>query len=431
MEKLIHRNLLDAISKHLDDEKIIGIRGPRQSGKSTLLEMLRQKLIENGVDEKSLTFLTFEDPSVLEAFISDPRRMLKSYMSDGSKHVFLLDEVQYDKEAGRHLKLVFDTMKNLKIFITGSSSMEMSQVSKSLVGRILLYELLPLSFGEYLNYKDVHLYRIFAENNKIFKDIINGKTSPEVKLNSIFLDEINREFMEYSTFGGYPDVVKHQKNDEKIEILKNIYTTYIGKDVVTLYGIEDTMKLRKVLIILSAQIGSLLNYNTMAREVNAYYKEFIKHIDVLEQTYVVKLVRPFSRNLRTELRKNPKVYFIDIGMRNYMVNNFNELGRREDAGHVAENLVFSEISRTLEPNQSLQFWRTLAKAEVDFILWSGEDIVPLEVKFSSLKTAEISKGMHSFISAYKPKVAVIATKDFIGNASVGSTMVFFIPIAFI
>lgn len=429
MERLIERDVLEAISRHLHDEKIIGIRGPRQSGKSTVLEMVKKKLLEEGIPPKDITLLTFEDPAVLDAFMSEPRGMLRGYMAGGSRHIFLLDEIQYDKDAGKHLKLVFDTMKDVKLVITGSSSLDVAQVSKFLVGRILMYELFPLSFGEYLRYKDEMLYRVFKENNSKFRSLL--KNGGSVKLNGLFLGEMNKALIEYVTYGGYPDVVKHSAAGERIEILKNIYATYIGKDVATLFGIEDAMKLRKILVMLALQIGSLLNYNGLATETSAYYKELMTYIKVLEETYVISIVRPFHRNLRTELRKNPKAYLIDAGMRNCLINNFNSLDRREDAGHIAENFVFSELSKALEPNQSLHFWRTLAKAEVDFVIWDSMSLVPVEVKFSAIKAPAISRGMNSFISAYNPKIAIVATRDFIGKEKVKSTTVFFMPIAFI
>ncbi len=430
MDRIITRDLLETVSRHLDDEKIIGVRGPRQSGKSTLLKLVKQRLIERGVPEKSITLLTFEDPGVLDDFVKDPVRMLKSYVAGDSRHYFLLDEVQYDKGAGKRLKLVFDTMEGVKLIVTGSSSLDIAQVSKFLVGRMLMYELYPLSFGEYLRYEDERLYRIFMENNEGVCAVLAGK-AVELELDGTSLGEINSHFMKYITYGGYPDVARHANNTDKMELLKNIYTTYVGKDIATLFGIDDTMKLRRVLIILASQIGSLANYNDLANNTGTYYKELMQYMGVLEETYIINQLRPFHKNMKTELRKNPKIYMLDLGMRNYLVNNFNDLERREDAGHIVENFAFSELFRNLEPNRSLYFWRTLTKAEVDFILWDQNAAIPIEIKFSGFRNAEITRGMRSFISEYKPRVAGVATRDFIKEVKIDSTAVFFVPVAFL
>ena len=122
---------------------------------------------------------------------------------------------------------------------------------------------------------------------------------------------------------------------------------------------------------------------------------------------------------------------LDTGLHNYLINNFNDLDKRGDSWHIIENFVFNELYRTLQPNQQLNFWRTLAKAEVDFVFTTGDTVVPIEVKFSNFRKPEVGRGMRSFIETYDPKVAIIATKDFIGRVKIEKTAVFFIPVAFL
>ena len=125
------------------------------------------------------------------------------------------------------------------------------------------------------------------------------------------------------------------------------------------------------------------------------------------------------------------MYLLDSGLRNYISNDFNGLDNRNDAGHLVENFVFNQLHGILQPNQQLNFWRTLGKAEVDFVLSTGREVIPIEVKFSPMKKPEINKGMNSFIEKYKPRSAIVATKDFAGKMHVGKTVVHFIPVAFI
>jgi hypothetical protein len=430
MEAIIERDLLGVLEKHLNDNEIIAIRGARQTGKSTLLGLISEKLLEKGIPQKQIIYITFEDPHLLDDFSNDPKGFLASYINGDLKHYFLIDEIQYDKQAGKHMKLVFDTISNIKIIMTGSSSLEISQISKFLVGRVYLYELYGLSFGEYLKYRDERLFKIYGNNSKISQSLMEAGRQPP-KFDRTALDEINKELNTYLVYGSYPEVAKHENNNDKAEVIKNIYITYIGKDVTSLLGITDSSAFRKVLSLLSLQIGSLLNYNELAKESQTYYKQVLGYIAALEETYIAKLLRPFHKNLGTELRKNPKIYMLDTGLRNYISNSFNGLDNRDDAGHLVENFVFNQLYRNLQPNQQLNFWRTLGKAEVDFVFSNGSLIVPIEVKFSNMRKPEINRGMNSFIERYKPKYAIVATKDFEGKMSVDKTDIYFIPVAFI
>ncbi len=432
MQEMIERELLDSLRKHTADDKILAIRGARQTGKSTLLNLLIENLEKEGVDTGNITYLTFEDPQILDDFVKDPRALLNSYIKEGvsARHYFLLDEVQYDKGAGKRLKLISDTMKGIKVIITGSSSLEISQISKFLVGRVYLYDLYGLSFGEYLRYADERLYRIYMKANGSLKLLLEGKWKG-LEIESVALSAIGKELNSYIVYGSYPEVAKHKNKEGKIEVIKNIYMTYIGKDVTSLLGITDSASFRKVLGLLSADIGSLVNYNELAKETQTYYKQLLGYISALEDTYITRMVRPFHKSLRTELRKNPKIYVLDTGLRNYLINNFNDLDKRDDSGHLVENFVFNELYRNLQPNQQLNFWRTLSKAEVDFVFTNGNLIVPIEVKFSSFRKPEVSRGMRSFIMAYSPEIAIIVTKDFTGTRRIGKTRVFFVPVAFL
>jgi uncharacterized protein len=139
-------------------------------------------------------------------------------------------------------------------------------------------------------------------------------------------------------------------------------------------------------------------------------------------------LKPFHRNLVTELRKNPKVYFFDFGLRNYAIGNFSKTEMRDDCGKLAENFVLNELKND---NFSVNFWRTTAKAEVDFVLSSVKEIIPLEVKFEKMKKEKTTKSFHSFLNSYKPKRAVMVTRDFWGKTKFGKTNVKFVPVVYL
>ena len=422
------RILFEQIKRWIDRREIITIKGPRQSGKTTLLEMTREWLLKKGIKEENIIYTTFEDREALEKFSLNPKDFVRRFVSEEEKYYFLIDEVHYCKDVGQKLKLLYDLYKNVKFIITGSSSLEItSETAKFLVGRMFSFELLPFGFYEFLLTKDKKLAKIFLERKeKINKFIFEGKDF-EIK-NDIFINEFLKYLDEYLVYGGYPEVLKAKKEDEKKIVLKNIFNTYLEKDIVSYLQLTDTIKFRKLVSSLSFLIGNMISYDKLVSSCNSYFKEIIHMLDVLQQTYIIKLLRPFRKNLVTELRKNPKVYFFDYGTRNYSINNFNSIFFRNDAGFLAENFVSNEIETE---NFLINFWRTTAKAEVDFVLSSTNEIIPIEVKFENFKREEITRSMRSFIEAYKPKCALILTKDYWGEMIVNKTKIKFVPVCYV
>ena len=209
-------------------------------------------------------------------------------------------------------------------------------------------------------------------------------------------------------------------------ILKNIYETYIGREIIELLKIHDVYKFRKLTTLLSSQLGGMINYNSIASLCNSYYKEVLEILEILEETFVIRTIRPYHKNLKTELRKNPKVYFFDPGLRNYLLGNFNDLEKRTDTGVLVENFVLNQLSYLTE---KINYWRTLGKAEVDFILTFGGELVPVEVKFTPRPA--ISRGFRSFISAYNPTRALVITKGYWDEIKIGKTLVKFIPACYV
>lgn len=423
----LERNLFDGVKKWIDRREIIAIKGPRQSGKTTLLEMIRRWLINSKkVKEENIVSVSFEDREILEKFSVDPRGFVERYIKNERIYLFL-DEVHYCNELGHKLKLIYDSFRNVKLIITGSSSLELtSQTAKYLVGRIFSFELLPFSFYEFLLARDERLAKIYLDRKKEVRNFILRGKNLELR-KDIHIKEISRYLEEYLIYGGYPEVIKTGNREEKQIILKNIYDTYVEKDILSYLQISDTLKFRKVVSLVSFSIGNILSYESLANNSASYYKEILKLIDVLEQTYVIKRLRPFYKNLVTELRKNPKVYFYDLGLRNYAINNFNTIGLRDDVGRIAENFVFSDLGYE---GFSLNFWRTTGKAEVDFVISDVKEVIPIEVKFERMKKKKFGKSFYSFLDAYKPKRGVIVTRDYWGEMKIGKTNVKFIPIVY-
>ncbi len=378
----INRFLEEDIRKYLNKREIIAVIGPRQSGKTTLLRHFYENC-------KNAIFLDFEDRQTLELFSEDIDSFIELYVK---KHDYVfIDEFQYAKEGGKSLKYIYDNCK-AKIIISGSSASELSiQSIKHLVGRIFVFTLYPFSFEEYLDYKNKDLCDIWRKG-KLKKPIIN---------------RILPYFKEFCIYGGYPRVVLSVDKSEKEIVLRNIYNTYFLKEIKEILNLPEDYKLSRLIHALSLQIGNIINYKELSDITGFNYNDLLKHINVIEKTFIIERSLPFHTNKRTELVKSPKVFFVDPGFRNTVIKNFQPIENRSDKGSLYENFVASEL---LKAGIELKYWRTKSMAEVDFVIEKNGKVVPLEIK-SNLVRPNFSKSFLSFLEKYKPKKSFILSEN--------------------
>lgn len=379
----IPRFIEDKIRKYLHTPEIIAVIGPRQSGKTTLLSHLQKEM-------GSSRMITFEDVDVRLLFEKDIHTFIDLYVKPS--HCLLIDEFQYAREGGQKLKLIFDTVADKKIFISGSSLIDLTISSvRSLVGRIFTFTLYPLNFSEFLSFRDPDLF------------LLREKAQKEV-LSEPLRKRFFSLFEEFLRFGGYPRVVTATDEDEKKEVLKNLVNLYLLRDVRDIIGLADDYAIVQLIRSLALQIGNVLVYQELQNATGQSAAAVRKYLNMLEKTYVLSLVRPYFTNKRLELVKNPKVYFIDTGLRNAVVGHFQPLVLRSDKGALYENHVFSE---RIKADRQVKFWRTKSGAEVDFVIDSS---VPVEVK-SHLSGPVIGKSLYSFIEKYRPEKAYILNEN--------------------
>lgn len=408
----VHRDLEKEIAPFLKRKEILAVVGARQAGKTTFLQRLFSELKKT----KKAEYLTFERENSLSLFesIEDFRDYYKEYKT------IIIDEFHYATDGGKKLKYLFDTAKT-KFIISGSSSLELSfETGKYLVGRMIKFPLYPFSFREFLSFKNKKLFALLSLRiGDILSDRFNFKRSFGREINS----QLENYFEEYLIFGGYPAVVLAKTKKEKIKILESILENYLLKDIKALLNLKSSRELLKISEFLSAQIGELLNYRELSNVSNLPYKEVIRHLEILENTFIVSLLRPFFVNSRTELVKTPKVYFIDTGFRNYLLSDFKEFQKRSDGGRLVENFVFTALKR--RNLDKINFWRTKSKAELDFVVQKESKIVPIEVKYST--KPKIGKSAYSFIEKFSPPRLYIFTRGYIGEAKIKNCKIKFVP----
>ncbi len=372
---VIRQKYLDKIIKAFKYVPIVVLIGSRQVGKTHLMKSINLKgdtIFLNGQDSEIANY--FAKYSIIEGY-------LKPRLNNHLKGNLIIDEFQYIPEISVMLKLLTDNNPDLKILCSGSSSLDIIQkVNESLAGRVRIINVYSLSFEEYLLFTDKKLHKIFQNYRE--------DTEYEIIEQSI-LQKLN----EYLIYGGFPRQALVNDYDTKTELIDDIYKTYLIKDVRSYIRNEDTVGFNKLLRLLASQIGNLINVNELSKISGLSYKKCDEYIYLLEQMYIIKLVEPYSTNKRKVISKMKKVYFTDLGLRNRIYNNFNEIEFRNDNGAIFENYVFLEISRIISNSASINFYRTNDGAEIDFIIQTMKNIYAAEVKYSTFKNAKAYKNL--------------------------------------
>ena len=415
--RYIHRELEKSIKPFLKRKEVLAIVGSRQVGKTTFLKYLASQLEKQG---KLIKFITFEKRGDLQLFdnVEDFKELHQKYQ------VVIIDEFQYAQDGGRKLKYLFDTTKT-KYIISGSSSLDIKfQTGKYMVGRMFKFMLWPFSFREYLSFANRELYQALVSR---IPDAFS--VSKKEAFGSEINSRLEKLFEDYLVFGGYPAVVLAKTRREKGKILESILENYLLKDIRTLLQLSTESELIQLVKLFATQIGNLINYTELSNTSGLNYKGVLQHLEILKQTYVVDLIRPYFTNKRTEISKNPKVYFIDTGFKNLALSDFRKLEPRKDAGALVENYVFMALKRKTNGFKNINFWRTKSKAEVDFVIQKENKIIPLEVKYSSSPSA--GKSFYSFINKFSPEKGYIFTRGFFDVRRIGETKVCFIPVYYL
>ncbi|NVO04017.1 MAG: ATP-binding protein [Bacteroidetes bacterium] len=385
MEKIIfERKLYSEIKKFLDDDEIIVIHGARQVGKTSLM-----KFIHSHLKKSNAYFIDLEDFGFLEICnkgVDELIKYLNARNYDLEKHLYLfIDEIQYLENPSSFLKIIFDHYKGkIKLIVSGSSSFEIKTKFKdSLVGRTINFELFPLSFDEYLLFKGYSLKKMAILPEKI----------------NIELREL---YSEYAVTGGYPSIVLEPVLEKKERKLKQIINTYLKVDIRDIGRIRNLQKFNNLLEIVASQQGNLLNINELSITTGLAMQTIEEYLFILENTYVIKLVRPFYRNIRSELIKMPKLYFEDTGIASIIAN---KTFPNSISGSCFENTVFSELQKHFG-SENLHYWRTNKGQEVDFVL-NAKKPIPIEVKLTF--TGKELTGLKYFCEKYNIEKATIIT----------------------
>jgi predicted AAA+ superfamily ATPase len=404
----IKRILEQRVVAHIARPEITLIVGPRQVGKTTLITQIADQLkLQN---KKVLTLnLDIEDDFALFATQSQVINRLKLEFGSEKGYVFI-DEVQRKEDAGRFFKGIYDMKLPYKFVLTGSGSVELKEkISESLAGRKQLFEMLPVSFLEFLDYKTNYTY--------------SDRLQQFITANDPRLGYLLEEYLQ---FGGYPRVITSDTLERKRSEMQEIYTSYLEKDIIQLLKIQKSESFTKLLTLLASQLGNGVNVAELSTTIGIDSDTVKNYLWYLQKTYIVQVCTPFYTNTRSELTKMPVVYFRDLGMRNYAQNRFRHFDMNVEGGHLFENFVLNHLEdtfRDLDP--TINYWRTKDGAEVDFIFKVGATVIPIEVKYQKLTKPNPGRAMHNFISKYSPKHALIVNLELNKRLIIANTEVLF------
>ena len=407
---MIKRKLFSELINHLPQKEMSLIIGPRQAGKTTLMEMLKERLDTSG--ERTL-FLNLDIEWDRPHFESQAALLKKLELELGRQRGYVfVDEIQRKDDAGLFLKGLFDLKLPYKFILSGSGSLELKQkIHESLVGRKRVFELSTVTFEEFINHRTDYRY----EENL-------------VEFLAIETNRAQQLLFEYMQFGGYPRVVMAAEQREKLRLIDEIYRSVLEKDIVYLLKLDKPDVFSALIKVLAGQVGQLMNYSEMASTLNVSFSTVKKYLWYAQKIFLVELIAPYARNVRKEISKSPKPYFGDLGFRNYSLGLFGRLESPFEGGFIFENLIFLLLRQKLRFKPArLHYWRTKDKAEVDFVIEAGKRLIPVEVKYKRLKQDKVPASLRRFIDKYKPEQAYIINLGLSKTLKIDKTTLFFLP----
>jgi len=273
----------------------------------------------------------------------------------GDNKLVIIDEAQRVRNIGLKLKLLIDNYPEIQLLVTGSSSLDLSnEVSEPLTGRCDEFWLFPLSTKE-----------VWQKSDKISRD---------------------RDLEKWLVYGSYPGVWSLDSNEEKSIKIKQLASNYLYKDVLKFNEVKNSETILKLLQALALQIGSEVSFNELATTIGVSKQTIASYVDLLEKVFVVFSLKPYSGNLRQALNKKRKIYFLDVGIRNAIINNQNPLAIRDDVGKLWENFIIAEKYKSqlgLGYKTNLYFWRTYEGQEIDLVEDKGGELKGFEIKLKS------------------------------------------------
>lgn len=371
---MIPRILINSILENLKPGFVTGLFGARRTGKTYLMEHVKSR-----IKDKSILMVNGENLDVSEILSSQRLSILKQFTA-GYDYIFI-DEAQKIPAIGINLKLIVDSIPKIGIFVTGSSSFDLkNKIGEPLTGRSKYFFLYPVAQME------------------LQEDFLQSKENLETRL----------------IYGSYPQVITAETEEQKNDILISIKNGVLLRDILELDNLKDSLFIISLLRLIAFQIGNDISHNELASSLGVSKNTVSRYLDLLEKCYVIFSLQGFSRNLRKEISKSKRYFFVDNGIRNTIISNFNRFSLRDDTGRLWENYCISERMKRnhyLSKSCNYYFWRTYQQKEIDLIEESGGELSGYEFKWSEKKI----KPPKEFLNTYaRSSFQVIHNQNWLG-----------------
>lgn len=363
------------LEKYIEPKKVLVLYGPRQTGKTTLLQ---DYLCQTSFKYK---FDTGDNIRTRNLFEQQDFDAIISYAT--GYELIVIDEAQRIPNIGSGLKIIVDYLPEIQIIVTGSSSFELSgQIGEPLTGRKNTITLFPIS---------------------------------QLELKGLYNDyDLKEQLSQFLIFGSYPEVITSKTKAKKIKRIEEIADSYLLKDILELERVRSSKILLDLLRLLAFQIGSEVSLSELGTQLGINYKTVARYIDIFEKSFILFNVRGFNRNLRKEVSKKSKYYFYDTGIRNALIANFNDLNLRNDIGQLWENFIFIErLKKRTYQNifANTYFWRTWDKKEIDIVEERDGNLFGYECKWKHKKVKEPKDWKAQYPAA---SYEIITKENFLG-----------------
>ncbi|OGS47045.1 MAG: hypothetical protein A2539_06935 [Elusimicrobia bacterium RIFOXYD2_FULL_34_15] len=369
---MIPRFIQNQIQTSLKPGKVIGLFGARRTGKTVLMNLVKENL-----KNKKILIVNGENLDVIEILSSQRLSILEKFVF-GYKYLFI-DEAQKIPNIGLNLKLIVDNIPGISVFVTGSSAFDLkNKIGEPLVGRNKFFYLYPISQLELNNYQN------YLKNKENLEDRL--------------------------IYGMYPQVLLEKSLKGKKELLESIRDGYLLRDILQLDNLKNSLFIFNLLRLIAFQIGNDISYSELASNLNANKRTVMRYLELLEKSFILFSLYGFSRNLRKEYTKTPRYFFWDNGIRNAVISNYNNIAMRDDIGKLWENYCISERIKKLHYKNiqsNKYFWRTYDLKEIDLVEERGGRLWGFECKWK-VKNVKPPK---DFIETYKNSKFIVINQD--------------------
>ncbi len=350
------------MGSELTPGKTLVVLGPRRVGKTTLL---REFL---GETHKKTLLYSGDEVSTQQAFEVPDSARLRSLL--GNAEVLAIDEAQAIPHIGQTLKIINDHFPDVAVVVTGSSAFELAgQVGEPLTGRKTTRYLYPVAVTE----------------------ILHNAIAPE--------HDLVQWLPEWLVYGMYPNALTAESRAHKAEFLRELIDSYLLRDILAYQEVKGSSVLMQLLVLLAHQVGSEVSHTELGRSLNIDKNTVARYLDLLEKSYIIFRLGGFSRNLRSEVTRMPKYYFYDVGVRNAVIGNFNQLSLRDDVGRLWENFMMTERMKMRTYNRiyaNQYFWRTWKQNEIDLIEERDGQLYGYEIKWRDKHVAPPAEWLEAY-----------------------------------